>query len=1148
MGILSKLKAAAAARKAAKLTSSLGSPITEASTAGQTISSIVPSGDASQITGGSLPSGPATFSGGGGGSSGGGGGGSPTPPPSPTPSRFDLTPQEIKRQADALARAKAKIANASIKKAFTSRQQKALIAREQIKQEWLAGAKGLSSLEIQRRLREAGSSLPDFRSASRKTREIFKKTGITKERIIGGLTSKYIEPIIEGPSSVLDAFIPSGQSSPTTENIISAYDPTKEVSTYEPPKKSIFKTASAFIAGTLGSVKDFSSRQSSYVGAEASLGVGGVSGVDDKTFTNIVTPNAAQIAKINKLETNKDVAYKNYQDITHVEIPKLKEQFGKDTSKYTPEQLTEYNKLVEKQISSIDKYSTANEEYQNRVQSTSKTFSSVNPLTNKVYQRQVPVTELTSPFGYVGAQADTFVEHIGKNIGKGYSDILSGVKIGKKPDAVIDLNTNIFRSGLESDRPTITKNLLTPEVVSKTTTGALKLGSYFIPYVGATTFTSEVGESMSQVDYSPKRYVKEKPMEALMLGGVLLGVGAFKGYKYLKSPRLIKTAEGLKVTSRVDEALGKKVVVKKGDTWYKPKVTIKPSTRGRYFERIPIESPTTNIKVVEPYGLDAGKKVLFPKQKVYQTGSIGERTVVREGKRILYEGIPYTQRAQYAEQFNYLSKLFGEKSARNILRYSQSQSVIQRTRGILNIKKDVVAGKAISYTEKPVIIIDKSLGIKTRGRKTQKYIESISRKGGKGNAVELSVGINLEKGKNIVNLKEINFEGGIVESKASDILKVGEIEAQRLFSRTTKTYLPRTNEINIVTGRTLLLRGVSPAEARKVLRGGKVKSSQQYLDSLYAPELKSLEVKNYIKLPKKTPTNILENLPELKPVQNLPSMVGGTGLVSTPAYTGAGLYEQAGTTGFRMQTIPPQTLTGITQPTIIETPNIKVDTKVSQIISQQPQVGQRELSLLKDIQQSRPKSGMDIRIDIKQQPSQKSPSKTILKSVLGLKSQQKTLQQTLQKTAQQTAQRNVQRTIQKTRTPINAINIPIIKIPIRGPAKRALKEIAEGSGFEIFARKGGIDIEIGETQTLGGAKELLKKKLKSGLQASGFIKTKGGEKLSFAELGGFGPDFRISKKDLFRVVELKQKRLRKATTGKDIQFFRKQKKNKGLFN
>ena len=111
-----------------------------------------------------------------------------------------------------------------------------------------------------------------------------------------------------------------------------------------------------------------------------------------------------------------------------------------------------------------------------------------------------------------------------------------------------------------------------------------------------------------------------------------------------------------------------------------------------------------------------------------------------------------------------------------------------------------------------------------------------------------------------------------------------------------------------------------------------------------------------------------------------------------------------------------------------------------------------------------------------------------------------------------------------------------------------MKEIAEGSGFEIFARKGGIDIEIGETQTLGGAKELLKKKLKSGLQASGFIKTKGGEKLSFAELGGFGPDFRISKKDLFRVVELKQKRLRKATTGKDIQFFRKQKKNKGLFN
>jgi len=123
-----------------------------------------------------------------------------------------------------------------------------------------------------------------------------------------------------------------------------------------------------------------------------------------------------------------------------------------------------------------------------------------------------------------------------------------------------------------------------------------------------------------------------------------------------------------------------------------------------------------------------------------------------------------------------------------------------------------------------------------------------------------------------------------------------------------------------------------------------------------------------------------------------------------------------------------------------------------------------------------------------------------------------------------------------------------IKVPLGSPAQKAVKTLIGGTGFKIFARKGGEDIEIGETQTLGGAKELLTKKLKSGLQASGFIKRKGGEKLSFAELGGLGPEFRISKKDLFRVVELKQKRLRKATTGKDIQFFRKQKKNKGLFN
>ena len=73
-----------------------------------------------------------------------------------------------------------------------------------------------------------------------------------------------------------------------------------------------------------------------------------------------------------------------------------------------------------------------------------------------------------------------------------------------------------------------------------------------------------------------------------------------------------------------------------------------------------------------------------------------------------------------------------------------------------------------------------------------------------------------------------------------------------------------------------------------------------------------------------------------------------------------------------------------------------------------------------------------------------------------------------------------------------------------------------------------------------------KKKLRGGLEASGFVE-KSGKKVGLPL--NLGPEFRPSKKSKGILVEKKSKRLRKGSTGKTIQYFRKSggKKTPNLF-
>ena len=81
--------------------------------------------------------------------------------------------------------------------------------------------------------------------------------------------------------------------------------------------------------------------------------------------------------------------------------------------------------------------------------------------------------------------------------------------------------------------------------------------------------------------------------------------------------------------------------------------------------------------------------------------------------------------------------------------------------------------------------------------------------------------------------------------------------------------------------------------------------------------------------------------------------------------------------------------------------------------------------------------------------------------------------------------------------------------------------------FEIFQRTKGIDIKIGEEKSLFEATKKLKLGLKGGLEASGFIiSKKTGEKVKAVELINLlGEEFAPSKKDIFRIIQKREKRL-----------------------
>ena len=671
-------------------------------------------------------------------------------------------------------------------------------------------------------------------------------------------------------------------------------------------------------------------------------------------------------------------------------------------------------------------------------------------------------------------------------------------------------------------------------------TGAA-IGKYAIPYAGSIFFASEVVEEVKEVG-GVKQFVKEKPLEAALIGTVVLGGTAYAGTKWLKTPIVKKIPSGYKVTTRGAEFFGTRVRISKRG------VSLLPSERSLIeIKRVKIKKPKIELKASETIGYDITKEgkefVKFPEQKLYQTSTKGERAIVRKfnkktGKwEIVYRGIPTTKvgRKEYKKTIELFEKYkIKPKEIKPYLKYSPPKVIEQRLKeGLIEIKKTRATGEFKYLTEQPKLLIDKKLGIKTRGARTKQDDIFVERLVKDKFGVEAKGGIKTikHKEKEILDITGLEFKGGILVSEEIGKGVVKKIPFKTIESVTIERYIPSLEKptIFIDKGRTTLLR-LDVLEAKGVRGGLGKKSSQQYLEQLYAPELKVAPILKPT-IPKVVTKPIAKiDIPTKVELREIPLMVGGTRLREIP-YAGQGLYER--TEGVGVGAIQ---LKGVVQPSFIE-------------MREEQRFIQPQIEMLKARQEFiQPlKEELKVGLDIKSAQEFIQPQKEVLKEIQLLKQPQLLKQAQLLRQVQLLKQAQISK---------QAIKKPILFKPIfklEGVTDR-LKKIAKEKPelFEVFGRRFGEEVKLGIFKTKTKAEKKLEKFLVKTLGAAGFV-TKEGKKLKAVELELLKKKgFRPSKISEFLVVEKKEKRLRKKTTGKDIQYFRSKplkgrKKGKSLF-
>ena len=682
-------------------------------------------------------------------------------------------------------------------------------------------------------------------------------------------------------------------------------------------------------------------------------------------------------------------------------------------------------------------------------------------------------------------------------------------------------------------------------------------------------YTMEPMLSKAEVSKEEGIYEKVKRdigRESIMPLTFLAGATAFKTYgagkKFFVDKIKFKTPTGFRITTRAKELWGTKVKLSMADDTLGIKTTYTSPKTGRYFIKEKIRKPLANLKSSEVVGFDKGKKIVFTKKQIEQYSTAGQRTRVIDvgddflfwkGKnKILYEGVPYKDPSGYKLQKGYLKDIFGEKYAKDVLRYTAPTIKKQYVEGALKLKKNIAGGKFISSLEQPVQVLDDALGIKTRGGKTLKEAETVFRKAKGRVGSEVSTTLIWEQGGKKVNIKGFNVKGGLTYSESSGIEKgfalkeskggfnlFKEVDVERIGGVSIKTYLPKDGKVFVDTSKTTLIKVADKADdalsivgksddTLSIVGGGK-KSSKQYVKQLYAPELKTFNAKSLITKPKPIPSP--KPIPDLKVITKdasakvYPLMVGGKGGLESE-YVGTGLYEVTEATGI------PKSITGdVIITSDLDLVKTKTDSKYSTLeLGLELEAKTRGRYKLKEGILS-----LGLELDMPQKmkslPSLTQVYEPRLLERQAVKVAQKLLEIT--KTASTSITTTISPTITmglgrgygrpqpRPKPKTTRIIIP----PILGGSKRIKRSVVRGKrkslGYVATTKRYGKEVIIAKGKDLGRIISIGKKRVRRTLGATLKVKTTKGKQIKLTP----GKEFRKSKMDHLAIVQRKTKRL-----------------------
>ena len=688
---------------------------------------------------------------------------------------------------------------------------------------------------------------------------------------------------------------------------------------------------------------------------------------------------------------------------------------------------------------------------------------------------------------------------------------------------------------------------------------------YFIPYAFSTEQASRFAEETVGENYNPlkggKEYIKKYPIEA---GFLALGAG-LKGIKYLKmKTRLAKYGKYVD-SGRIEQKTYdvKSQLVSPGDIKesnialkgaivegkvQKPKIVRKGSTTTKEF--YPSLTEKGKVLEVRKGGItgkgsftSAGNKfkevINFDKgivREIKLIGGEGEVILRKGNKVILSEGIK--------------SKSIGTDiglkkvgKAKLIIEGQQKEAIVYTEIGGKKIYTDLKGN--IIYIDQPQVL-SSFLGrgeVETRLYKGKDLKEGVAIFRAESSGYSDIVKSNPRKGKIEIGKKDIKRQIRQVIQYGDDGLELDKV----------------------IKGGKVSVRTISPKYERELIGG----TSYQYRQIYINPESKSLKIirkeqkellKNFKKDTKlilrettKGNTQILTNELSSESVLNIPSPRKYLSLKQAPSKQKQLpiIYEKTGEETFLVQgginTKAQSIYSGLGK--YERTDSIQLQSRINTNLQKDSLIEktkQRELQLLKPLgklgMETKTKQVQKQKEETVQKQKEETAQKQLLKSLTLLKTKQ--VQKQKLKTDQ--LQRFKQSTTQQTPKPpekTSWIIPPKLKLKPTETLKKVATKIKE-DGFEAFAFKKGEAVSIAK----GSKKEVTKKlakELVGTLRASGFIKEKRtGRKVLARQTGLLGFEFRESRTDPFKIVERKQKRLRRGTTGKQIQYFKRNKARK----